>query len=183
MNSMQRIAFSGISLVRRPFVVMTLLGMAFAGSAVAASPSAQRQAQMDAQKTTLIPAGQSKIEQQLNVVQQAWINAEIHRDADALRSILSPQFIFTFGVRAPESRDSFIHAVLTARTDMKSQTLSETTTVIDRDTAIIAGLDTVRGTVHGKPYKAVYRYLATYVRRNGHWIALAEHLAPVPNKK
>ena len=138
---------------------------------------------MNAQKTTLIPAGQSEIEQQLNVVQQAWMNAEIHRDAAALRRILSPRFIFTFGVGAPESREGFIHAVLTARTNMKSQTLTETTTVIDRDTAIIAGLDTVRGLVHGKPYKAVYRYMATYVRRNGRWIALAEHLAPVPGKK
>lgn len=183
MNSMQRIDTSGIRLVGRSFLVMGLLGMAFSGSAVAASPPEQHQAQMDARETTLIPAGQSKIEQQLNVVQQAWINAEIHRDADALRSILSPQFIFTFGVRAPESRDSFIHAVLTARTNMKSQTLSETTTVINDDTAIIAGLDTVRGTVHGKPYKAMYRYMTTYIRRNGHWIALAEHLAPVPNKK
>lgn len=158
------------------------LGLIFAGSAVAAPPPVQHPPQTQTPKTTLIPAGQSKVEQQLNVVQQAWINAEIQRDGDALRRILSPKFVFTFGVRAPESRDSFIHAVLTARTNMKSQTLSETTTVIDRDTAVIAGLDTVRGTVHGKPYKAVYRYMATYVRRNGRWIALAEHLAPVPDK-
>ena len=181
MNPMQRIASSGIRLLRRPFAAMALLVLAFAGSA-AASPPAQHQAQMDAQKTTLIPAGQSEVEQQLNVVQQAWVNAEIHRDAAALRRILSPKFIFTFGVSAPEYRESFIHAIVTARTNMKSQTLTETTTVIDRDTAIIAGLDTVRGLVHGKPYKAVYRDMVTYIRRDGPWSVLAEHLAPVPNK-
>lgn len=165
------------------YLVIALLGIAFAGSAVAASPHAQTQAQGDTSKVVSMPAKSAKTEQQLTAVQQAWVNAEIHRDAAALRRILSSKFIFTFGVGAPESRDGFIHAVLTARTDMKSQTLSETTMVTDSDTAVVAGLDTVRGLVHGKPYKAVYRYMVTYVRRNGRWIALAEHLAPVPDKK
>lgn len=168
---------------RLHYLVIALLGMVFAGSAGAVSPNPKAHAQGDASKTSTMPAANPKTEQQLEAVQQAWVDAEIHRDAAELRRILSPQFIFTFGVGAPESRESFIHAVVTAPATKQTQALSDTTTVIDGDTAVIAGRDTVRGVVHGKPYKAIYCYMATYVRRNGHWIALAEHLAPLPDKK
>lgn len=183
MASIHRSVSVGIRLTRQPFVAMALLGMAVAGSAAAASPPEQNPAKAETAKVSTMPAGNPKTEQQLDAVQQAWVNAETHRDAAALRRILSPRFVFTFGVGAPESRDSFIHAVVTAPETKQTQALSETTMVIDRDTAIVDGLDTVRGEVHGKQYKAGYRYMATYVRRNGHWIALAEHLAPVPDNK
>lgn len=182
MNAMHGIVSLGTRYARLPFVAMALLGMTFAGSAAAASPPAQSLPKAETAKVTTVPAGNPKTEQELNAVQQAWVNAEIHRDAATLRRILSPRFIFTFGVGAPESRDRFIHAIVTAPDTKQTQTLSETRVVTDGDTAIVAGLDTVQGVVHGKPYKAEYRYMVTYVRRNGHWVALAEHLAPVPNQ-
>jgi len=122
------------------------------------------------------PSGSTRAEQQLHAVQRAWVNAEIHRDAAALRRILDPRFIFTYAAGAPMRRDGFIHALVSGKSRMLSQTLGDTTIVVDRDTAIVAGLDTIESTHDGKIYTNVYRFTVTYVRRHGRWVALAEHL-------
>jgi ketosteroid isomerase-like protein len=52
--------------------------------------------------------------------------------------------------------------------------------VIDGDTAVLVGTDTARGTRDGAAYTAVYRYTVTYIRRQGRWLTLAEHIVKVP---
>ena len=125
----------------------------------------------------------SKTEQQVHAVLQTWVNAEIHRDAATLRRILSPKFITTYEAHAPHTRDEFIHAIVSSPATMTSQTLNDTKIVMDRDTAIAVGRDTIHGTVKGKPFTGVYRYTVTFIHRNGHWVALAEHIVRVPDKK
>lgn len=63
----------------------------------------------------------------------------------------------------------------------ESQTLSDESVIVDRDTAVIVGTDTASGTEKGSPYRVVFRYPVTYVHRQGHWLALAEHLVEVPS--
>jgi hypothetical protein len=55
--------------------------------------------------------------------------------------------------------------------------------ILDRDTAVVVGTDTVRGTEQGATYAVVYRFTVTYVHRQGRWLALAEHLVEVPLAK
>ena len=43
------------------------------------------------------------------------------------------------------------------------------------DTAVVVETDTERKVRDGKPSAAVYRFTVTYIRRGGHWVALAEH--------
>lgn len=64
-----------------------------------------------------------------------------------------------------------------------SDTLSDQIVIVDGDTAVVVGTDTERSTKKGEAHIAVARYTATYVRRNGRWLALAEHLALVPQAK
>ena len=65
----------------------------------------------------------------------------------------------------------------------ESQTLTGATVIIDRDTAVVVGTDTLRGTDNGAAYTVVYRYTVPYVRREGRWLALAEHLAELPKAR
>ena len=51
---------------------------------------------------------------------------------------------------------------------------------MDRDTAVVVGTDTARGTDKGEAYRIVYRYTVTYIWRNGRWHALAEQIVRVP---
>jgi Domain of unknown function (DUF4440) len=48
--------------------------------------------------------------------------------------------------------------------------------IIDGDAAVVVATDTERGTRDGAARTAVYKYTATYIRRNGRWRALAEQI-------
>jgi hypothetical protein len=48
---------------------------------------------------------------------------------------------------------------------------------------VIVETDTVRGTDAGKAYTHVYRITTVYIRRDGGWVALAEHLVQAPPAK
>ena len=48
--------------------------------------------------------------------------------------------------------------------------------ILDYDTSVVVGADKERGIRNGKAYTEVYRYTVTYIRRDGKWVALAEHL-------
>jgi hypothetical protein len=108
----------------------------------------------------------------------------VKHDATMLRRILDDKFVASFGVKEPYDKEAFIKLIITGDVDpTESQTLTDETVVIDQDTAVVVGTDTVRGTEKGEAYTVVYRYTVTYIRRQGQWVALAEHLVKVPEKK
>ena len=122
--------------------------------------------------------------QQVLALGKEWAEAEDKHDGQTLRRILDDKFIATFGTHQPHDKGSFIQAQLRGEVDPTvSQTLTDETVVIDQDTAIVVGTDTLRGTRNGVAYTRVGRYTATYIRRQGKWVALAEHLAEEPQAK
>ena len=148
---------------------LTLLG-AMALSPLAAAPN-QSQASPNAK-------------QQLLDLEQVWIKAEHNRDAATLRRILDEKFVATFGAGKPYDKEAFIQAILSETPDpTESQTLAYDTVIVDGDTAVTVGTDTEHGTKNGAPYTDAARYTATYIRRHGQWLALAEHLVEVPQPK
>jgi hypothetical protein len=62
----------------------------------------------------------------------------------------------------------------------ESQVLTDETVVIDGDTAVVFGTDTVHGTENGAVYTQTLRYTVTSIRRHGRWLALAEPLVKAP---
>ncbi|HEY6904032.1 MAG TPA: nuclear transport factor 2 family protein, partial [Candidatus Acidoferrales bacterium] len=123
--------------------------------------------------------------QQILDLEQVWVTAEHNHDAATLRRILDDKFVATFGGEKPLDKEAFIKETVTGDVDpTESQTLADRNVIIDQDTAVVVGTDTERGTnKKGKAYTAFARYTVTYIRRNGQWVALAEHLAEVPQAK
>lgn len=122
--------------------------------------------------------------QQILDLEQIWVTAEHNHDAATLRRILDDKFVASFDADKPLDKESFIKLIVTEDADpTESQTLTDRNVIVDQDTAVVVGVDTERGTKKGKAYTAVYRYTVTYVRRNGQWVALAEHLVEVPQTK
>ncbi len=122
--------------------------------------------------------------QQVLDLSKEWVAAEIKHDANTLRRILDDKFVASFGAEKPYDKEAFIKLIVTGDVDpTESQTLTDETVVIDQDTAVEVGTDTVRGTEKGAAYTMVYRYTVTYIRRHGQWVALAEHLVEVPQAK
>jgi hypothetical protein len=155
------------------------LTLALGSLALIGAAAAHRAAPAAEKPTAARPA----IEQELRSLEQAWVNAEVPRDAVALRRILSEKFIATLGAGPPVDREAFIAAIVSGTDTDVSQTLSDSTILTDRDTAVIVGTDTVRGAARGVRYARAYRYTATYIKRGGRWVALAEHLVRMPEAK
>lgn len=124
------------------------------------------------------PSGDAR--QQVLDFGREWAAAETKRDAAALDRILDDKFLASFGSDKPYDKAAFIKALTRAEVDpTESQTLTDESVIVDGDTAVVVGTDTLQGTKKGTAYTEVARYTATYVYRDGRWRALAEHLVLV----
>jgi len=122
--------------------------------------------------------------QQVLNLEDEWVTAEYNRDAAALRRILDDKFVASFGAEKPYDKEAFIKLIVSGDVDpTESQTLTDRIVIIDHDTAVVVGIDTERRTRNGAMHMAVYRYTVTYIRRDGRWVALAEHLVEAPQTK
>jgi len=138
-------------------------------------------AQNSAAKAALPDDDLSIAKQQVLGLELEWVAAEDKHDAVTLRRILDDKFLASFGAGKPYDKGAFIREIISGDVDpTESQTLTDQTVIVDGDTAIVVGTDTLRGTRKGAPYTEVYRYTVTYIRRNGLWVALAEHLVEAP---
>ena len=129
-------------------------------------------------------ASAEEAKEQVLRVDQEWANAEIQRDAGALGRILDGHFIAVYGSGKVVDKETFIKDVIGDGTDrMRSQDMSDVTVRVRGDTAVVVETDTIRGTDHGQPYIEATRLTATYVKRNGNWVALAERFGRAADLK
>ena len=142
-------------------------GMALAAIAVACGPAAQARG-ADAQQEAV-------------QLLRDWATAENEHDATALDRILDDQFISTYGASKPTRKKAFIASLTKGKADPRqTQSLTDETVVVDGDTAILVGTDTFHRTDHAEPDGLALRYTITCVRKNGRWVALAEHIVKLP---
>ena len=124
---------------------------------------------------------QGSAEQQVSQMLRDWVTAENEHDAAALGRILDDQFISTNGAGKPTRKAAFIASLTKGAPDPKqSQSLTDETVVVDGDTAILVGTDTFHRTDGAAPDGLALRYTITCLRRNGRWVALAEHIVKLP---
>jgi ketosteroid isomerase-like protein len=146
------------------------LGLALAGCFAAGSLTATARA---------ADSGDAK-EQVMNVLRD-WVKAENAHDAAALNRILDDKFITTSGSGAPHDKDYFIKALTKGKADpAQSQSLTDESVVVEGDTAVVVGTDTFHMANHAKPDGLALRYTITFIRRDGRWLALAEHIVAMP---
>jgi ketosteroid isomerase-like protein len=151
-------------------VLCWTLACCIAGSSVTAEPTSSQ------------AAPPTDARQQLLELEKEWAAAERNRDASVLRGILDDRFVATLGVKTYD-KEAFIALFAGDVDPTASETLNYEAVLIDGDTAVLVGTDIAHGTREGAPYTAVYRYTTTYIRRQGHWVALAEHIVRVPQAK
>ena len=129
-----------------------------------------------------LPATDAK-KQVLNL-EKEWVAAELGHDADKLQRILDDKVVFSYGSEKPAGKATYIKEFTDGEVDpTESQILSDESVIVDRDVAVVVGIDTASGTEKGSAYSVVFRYTVTYVHRQGRWLALAEHLVEVPSGK
>ncbi len=125
-----------------------------------------------------------EVKEQVLRVDREWADAEIQRDAGALGRILDGNFLAVYGSGKVVDKETFIKDVIGDGTDrMRSQDMSDVTVRMRGDTAVVVETDTIRGTERGQPYIEATRLTATYVKRNGNWVALAERFGRATDLK
>lgn len=108
-----------------------------------------------------------------------WTEAEDKSDLDALRRILDDRFVATLGAARTYDKEGFIKLFDRDVDPSASQATTYEAVISDGDTVVV-GTDTARGTRDGAAHTAVYKYTVTYIRRDGRWRALAEHIVKAP---
>ncbi|HEY7726934.1 MAG TPA: nuclear transport factor 2 family protein [Candidatus Eisenbacteria bacterium] len=105
-----------------------------------------------------------------------WVRAELARDEAALRRILHDRFVFNSNAGRTSGREDLIRKIRTG--DMKDQSITERSVLVDGDTAVVFGTAELRfGPPGREETTSLLRYTATYVKRSGQWRALAVQMA------
>lgn len=125
-------------------------------------------------------AGTAKAEQQVSKLLRDWVTAENEHDAAALDRILDDQFISTYAAGKPTRKAAFIKSLTKGQADPRqSQSIEDEIILVSGDTAILVGTDIFHRTDHAEPDGLALRYTITCVRKNGRWVALAEHIVKI----
>ncbi len=143
-------------------VALALTGAALSPAALAAQTSAEAR-------------------QQIVDATEQWIAAENKHDTAALDRILDDQFISIYAANMPRDKAAFIKGLTKGPLDpSQSQSLTDVSVVADGDTGVIVGTDIFHSAT--QPPTAPLRFTITYVRKQGRWVALAEHIVAIPAK-
>jgi ketosteroid isomerase-like protein len=115
-------------------------------------------------------------EDQILALNRKWGDAEVRHDDAVLQRILDDRFVCTWPSGMTVDKAGFITAVFHG--SFISQTFSDEITLIHGDTAVSVGTDTVKGfATYGAEETDVLRFTATYIKRDGQWRAVAEHIS------
>lgn len=111
----------------------------------------------------------------LIALENAWNQAQIHRDGKALETLISDKFVYTDWDGTVMNKARFM-------ADMQDPTI-QTSTVANSDVevyfypgvAIVTGLYHTRGRNQGKPFDHHGRFTDTWIFVDGYWQCVASH--------
>ncbi len=110
-----------------------------------------------------------------------WTNAYIKKDIKKLESLMAPDFVTTdpTGVTYLNGREQNIGPVRSGELVYESFDVEKVDVKVHGDTAIAVGRFTMKGKAKGEAFQGRYAYTESWVKRNGKWQAVAEHITEV----
>lgn len=104
-------------------------------------------------------------------LENAWNEAESHKDGKALAALLAPTFVYTDADGAFEDKTQFLADI---RSVTSSQIVNESMKAESYgDAIVVTGIYREQGTENGKPYQRRGRFTDTWVLRDGQWLCAA----------
>jgi len=118
----------------------------------------------------------------LKQVEHDWAQAFVKQDSAALGRILAPDWMgqYPWGT---EHRPQALAQLAAGTAHVDSMTLNEMHVRVFGDIAFIQGSDDEKSSYAGKDVSGRFSWVDIFTRRNGHWIAIASQLTPVPANK
>ena len=121
--------------------------------------------------TTAAYSAQSEQVSELVALSDAWIDAEVRRDKDALERLLDERFVVTFASGQTLDRAGFVDWI--QKSDIKPFQVTNEVIQIHGDTAVVVGVDSGR----------TVKFTWVAVKKAGHWQVVSETFSKVPTPK
>jgi ketosteroid isomerase-like protein len=120
------------------------------------------------------------VEQQLKEMEDDWQKATRAKDTAALKRIIAEDWVATNEMGKILNREEYLSQT-TANTDViQSNENTDMRVRVFGDTAVVTGGLTEKGTRNGTAYTDTYKWTDVFVKRGGHWQAVASQWAKVP---
>jgi ketosteroid isomerase-like protein len=121
--------------------------------------------------------GQAKsrnsVEQTLIELERAWSEADLHKDAAALKRILADDWIGIDFEGTVLNKEQALKGIASDAGSLDSTVLRNMKVRTYGNTAVVTGTDTETGDYHGKDSSGRYQWTDVFVRRGGRWQAVS----------
>jgi ketosteroid isomerase-like protein len=111
----------------------------------------------------------------LIALENAWNQAQIHRDGKALTELLADRFIYTDWDGTVMNKAKFIADIKDDSTQMTLVANDDVEVYFYPGVAIVAGAYHAKGTTQGKPFDHYGRFTDTWIVSHDEWKCVASH--------
>ena len=123
------------------------------------------------------PRGQAGAEAEVLGVEQAWMAAYVHNDAEALDAILAPDYKLTDDAGNVVLKADDVARTRAGTMHYERYEPSDLHVRVWGDTAVITGRAEIRGTSADRPFATRFAFTDTLSRIDGRWRAVAAHVS------
>jgi len=116
---------------------------------------------------------------QLISLERLWNEAQVHRDSQALASMIADKFVDTEWDGEVSDRGEFLADIADPKFEATSLTMQDVKVNLFQNTAVVTGTYHAKGSYQGKPYDHVGRFTDTWVYADQKWQCVASHTSLV----
>ncbi|MGA9529572.1 MAG: nuclear transport factor 2 family protein [Terriglobales bacterium] len=111
----------------------------------------------------------------LIALENAWNQAQIHRDGGALNRLVSDTFVYTDWDGTLMNKEKFIADSMDESVETISVVNDDVDVYFYPGVAIVTGAYHTRGKNRGKPFDHYGRFTDTWISSSGQWVCVASH--------
>ena len=119
------------------------------------------------------PTQETNVEQEVKEINRQFYDALVHGDTTTLRRLLSDDWMITHSTGKVETKTQYIAAIESGERKYKSIDRDEINVRVYGAAAVLTCRTVLSAESNGQPYKRQNRYIHVYVKRDGHWQAVA----------
>jgi len=108
-----------------------------------------------------------------------WDEAIVRKDLPAIAANMSPDFRQIRGNGSVVDRDTFLRDSASPDLVIDPYSVEDLDVRVYGDVALLCGRTRMTGRSAGEPFTSHYRYIDTYVRRDGQWRVCSVQITPV----
>ena len=120
------------------------------------------------------------VDQQLKQMEDDWQKALKNKDATALKAIIAEDWAATDDKGKILNRESYFSQTTSNPDVIESTENFDMQVRVYSNAAVVTGGSREKGTRNGTAYTDTYRWTDVFVKRSGHWQAVASQWAKVP---